>query len=119
MDNNPHVRVPSLRSKKNGRSAHLDRFIKLIMNRFSSVGVEVDDIDEGDIFIINDCGRPWQQTHLPQCLCQQPRWRHLAKDAPRYSSACLVFTIQLRLTFIPDNVEHMLCLDLCMFSDKS
>ena len=58
MDNNPHLRVPALRSKKNGRSAHLERFVKLIMNRFTSSGTEADDLEDGDLFIINDCGRP-------------------------------------------------------------
>lgn len=45
----PHLRVPPLRSK----GQHLQRFLRLVMQRAENS----DDLDDTDIFTINDAGR--------------------------------------------------------------
>ena len=52
----PHLRVPPLRNK----GQHLQRFLNIVMSRVETQ----DDLDEGDMYAINDAGRHGNKTQI-------------------------------------------------------
>ena len=52
----PHLRTPPLRSKGD----HLKRFLRLMMQRRDSP----DDLDDGDVYVLNDAGRAGNKSVL-------------------------------------------------------
>ena len=50
----PHLRTPPMRSK----GEHLKKFIRMAMNRTEMT----DDLDESDVYVVNDAGRSGNKT---------------------------------------------------------
>jgi hypothetical protein len=56
----PHLRIPPLRNK----GKHLERFLKLCLGRVAGPGGTYDELEDGDVYVINDAGRTGNKASI-------------------------------------------------------